>query len=147
MHIYAAILLFFSPESEEEIGDDMQQRNNKRKSKRGLKIRFESRKKKSINIFPSDQTQTDDTAASNDDGSCDDTSKEDNEYNSCEETALKRSAVESNSNFPAKEIVALEDIEFNISSNALAASDSTFDLSRLTEQQTKLFVNTRLNLI
>lgn len=146
MEIYVVIISNVT-ESEEEIGEnDVHASNKKRKNSRGLKIRFKSKKKKSNkNIFLSDQPQTDDTAPSNDDGSCDDTSKEDNDYNSCEESAIERT--DFNLGLPAKEIVSLENMEFNISTCAIPTNKNAGEASRSIHEVQKPVKSFRTNLI
>lgn len=66
-----------------------------------------------------DNNHTDDTAASNDDGSCDDISKDDNDNNFIRGVKIlvsNPSGSASNSFHKVKEIVNLEDMELNISS-------------------------------
>lgn len=111
-----------------------------------MKIRFKTKKKKAENLFPNDQAQTDDTAPSNDDGSCDDTSKEDNDYYSCDESSMKRTTNDFNSTLPAKEIISLEDMEFNISASTVT-TNRTGEVNRATPDIQKHVRNYRTNLI
>ncbi|XP_065207055.1 uncharacterized protein LOC135836263 [Planococcus citri] len=132
-------------ESEDEIGyTEMQPRSKKSKPTRGLKIRFKSKKKLRVTDSPVDQPQTDDTAPSNDDGSCDDTSKEDNDYNSCDECFSKKSNPDQNLGLPAKEIVMLEDMEFNISTCAVSTNRNSGESRRTPDSQKPKNLKTNL---
>lgn len=113
----------------------MQPRNKKSKNTRGLKIRFKSKEKLSANLSSIDQPQTDDTAPSNDDASCDDTSKEDNDYNSCDESFPRKSNPDQNLSLPAKEIITLEDMELNISTCTVPTNRNSGEVRRNPDTQ------------
>lgn len=131
-----------------------------------MKIRLKTGKRKYTENSTTDQNQADDITFSNDDVSYDDTGKEDNGYNSCDDNTVpacldaENSILLSSNNscddntvlaccntensiiFGSKEIVHLGDMEFNIS----AASNANCFENRSSESH-RLPKNSRLNFI
>lgn len=115
--MFSIVFSFICVESEEELGEhELPARKRRQRNPQRLKVRFKSSKKKSNNLI--DQIHIDDTAPSNDEVSCDDTGKEDNGYNSCDDCVPIHPISENNTLFN-KEVVQLKDMELNISANCM----------------------------
>lgn len=157
--------MFFT-ESEEDENDIPRQKRKKRTDSQRLKVRLKTGKRKYPENGTTDQNQADDITFSNDDVSYDDTGKEDNGYNSCDDNTVpacfdaKNSILLGSNNncddntvpaycntesgilFGSKEIVHLGDMEFNIS----AASNANYFKNRPSESH-RLPKSSRLNFI